>query len=100
MPVEMQIMQKTLECIKATTGRSASKQNKWLITEYDLEHCGAIGGGAFATVSKAKFRYMIVAVKTFKNAGEMRGVRKFRLLSRSVRSFICAGSRAGNRNLE
>ena len=74
-PLEVQIMQKSLECIKATTGRNAPKQNKWLITEYDLEDCGPIGRGGFSTVSKARFRGTMVAVKTLKDVGNTREVR-------------------------
>ncbi|KAF8437922.1 kinase-like domain-containing protein [Boletus edulis BED1] len=72
MPMEVQIMQKSLECIKATTGRNVPKQNAWLITEYDLDYCGTIGGGGFSTVSKARFRGTMVAVKTLKDVGNMR----------------------------
>ncbi|KAG6377307.1 hypothetical protein JVT61DRAFT_15096 [Boletus reticuloceps] len=75
MPVEVQIMQKSLECIKTTTGRSVLKQNDWLITEYGLDYCGTIGGGGFSTVSKARFRGTMVAVKTLKDVGNMREVR-------------------------
>ncbi|KIM56569.1 hypothetical protein SCLCIDRAFT_1220254 [Scleroderma citrinum Foug A] len=70
--VEIQIIQKSLECIKVTTGRNVPKQNKWLITEYDLDYCGTIGGGGFSTVSKARFRGMTVAVKTLKDVGNVK----------------------------
>jgi len=70
--VEIQIIQKSLECIKSTTGRNVPKQNKWLITEYDLDYCGTtIGCGSFSTVSKAKFQGMTVAVKILKDGGNV-----------------------------
>jgi len=72
--VEIQIIQKSLECIKATTGRNVPKQNKWLITEYDLDYCGTIGGGGFSTVFKAHFRGMTVAVKILKDVGNVKEV--------------------------
>ncbi|KAF8137687.1 kinase-like domain-containing protein [Boletus edulis] len=72
MSVELKIIQKSLECIKSTTGRSVPKQSKWLITEYDLHYCGTIGGGGFSTVSKAQFRGTLVAVKTLKDIGNTR----------------------------
>ena len=65
----MQVIQKSFECIKTTTGRSAPKQTKWLITKYDLDVRGMIGGGGFSTVSMAQFRGMTVAVKTLKDVG-------------------------------
>ncbi|KAF8122164.1 kinase-like domain-containing protein [Boletus edulis] len=68
-PLEVQVMKKGLECIKTTTGRKVPKQNKWLITEYDLDFCGKIGGGGFSTVSKARFKGTMVAVKTLKDVG-------------------------------
>lgn len=74
--VEVQVIQKSLECIKTTTGRSAPRQNKWLITEYDLDYDdhGTIGGGGFSTVSKARFRGVTVAVKTLKDVGNVKEV--------------------------
>ncbi|KAG6377304.1 kinase-like domain-containing protein [Boletus reticuloceps] len=72
MSVELKIMRKSLECIKSTTGRGVPKQSKWLITEYDLHYCGTIGGGGFSTVSKARFRGTLVAVKTLKDIGNTR----------------------------
>ncbi|KAF8132412.1 kinase-like domain-containing protein [Boletus edulis] len=68
-PLEVQVMKKSLECIKATTGRNVPKQNKWLITEFDLDFCGTIGGGGFSTVSKAWYKGTMVAVKTLKDVG-------------------------------
>ncbi|KAF8437938.1 kinase-like domain-containing protein [Boletus edulis BED1] len=68
-PLEVQVMKKSLECIKATTGRNVPKHNKWLITEYDLDYGGTIGGGGFSTVSKARYKGTMVAVKTLKDVG-------------------------------
>ena len=101
-PVEVQIMQKSLECIKTTTGRRVPKQNQWLITEYDLDYCGTIGRGGFSTVSKARFRGMMVAVKTLKDVGNTREVR-LQVLGGSCELFflyVRTGPGEGNRNLE
>ncbi|KAG6377320.1 kinase-like domain-containing protein [Boletus reticuloceps] len=68
-PLEVQVMKTGLECIKTTTGRSVPKQNKWLITEYDLDFGGTIGGGGFSTVSKARYKGTMVAVKILKDVG-------------------------------
>ena len=72
--VEMQVIQKSFECIKTTTGRSAPKQNKWSITNYDLDDLGTIGGGGFSTISMAQFRGMTVAVKTLKDVRDVKEV--------------------------
>ncbi|KAF8551582.1 kinase-like protein [Imleria badia] len=92
-------MQKSLECIKVTTGRSAPKQNKWLITEYDLDYCGTIGGGGFSTVSKARFRGTMVAVKILKDIGNVREVRR-QFLDGGCELFICTYAQALEREIE
>ena len=92
-------MQRSLECIKVTTGRRAPKLNKWLITEYDLDYCGAIGGGEFSTVSKARFGGTMVAVKTLKNIGNTREVRIL-FFDRGYKLFICAYAQDLEREIE
>ncbi|KAF8443898.1 kinase-like domain-containing protein [Boletus edulis BED1] len=57
------------EAPKTTTRRNVPKQNKWVITEYDLDFCGKIGGGGSSTVSKAWYKGTMVAVKALKDVG-------------------------------
>ncbi|KAF9231514.1 kinase-like domain-containing protein [Melanogaster broomeanus] len=68
--IEKEILQKSLECIKVTTGRSTPKQSKWTITRHELDFGETIGGGGFSTVSKAQFRGTTVAVKLVKDVGK------------------------------
>ncbi|KAF9221806.1 kinase-like protein [Gyrodon lividus] len=68
--IEREIIQKSLECIKVTTGRNAPKQSNYTITRYELDLGVAIGGGGFSTVLKAQFRGMTVAVKELKDTLE------------------------------
>ena len=101
--MEMQIIQKSFECIKTTTGRVAPKQNKWLITQHDLDHCSTIGRGGFSTVSKAQFRGTMVAVKTLKDAENVKEVgHQFlhRVMAQAVYLRICTGFGGRNRDLE